>query len=505
MPSDQYQDVLARLDDDLVAALNKHTLAGLGVGIVTPEGPIYTKGFGLARFAPETPATPETVFRIGSIAKTFTAIGLMQLWERGCFQLDDPVNDYLRTYRVEHADPRTPPVTFRHILTHTAGVGEFRSIRDLARPMIGLGAKPGAPVPSPNDYYAPRLRAELPPETKWAYANHAFATLGQLIEDLSGQPFATYMQERVFAPLGLTSTDYLRSEQVSERLATGYHLQRGRLKPVDYVEIVVRAAGSVFSTVDDLQRYLGFLLRGARDGGGAILQPETLRLMLAPHYQVAPRLPAMGLAFVLDAIGGHRTAGHDGGWPGFVSQLLFAPDAGVGIVVLTNTSSPAPAAIGRDLLRRLLDAPDPASQIPRPGIWKRPHLWPDLCGFYGPTPGWNTNARLWLGLGGEIEILVRDGQLHARTLIGPLRGGVPLYPADAQDPLIFEAIHDGQPLTLVFQRDGAGRVDRLAFAFHTFYKRPAARSVRARALAGVGTLAALPLAAAGWRLLARRR
>ena len=339
MTREAVESVLERADELIVAAMNERTTAGLGVGVVNGSETLYAKGFGLADVERGSPVTPKTVFRIGSITKTMTAIGLMRLWERGRFDLDDPVNDYLRGYRVEHPDPAAPPVTFRHMLTHTSGIGELRKMTDLFRPMSGLGAKPYGPAPSPEEYYARGLRPSVYPGTKWVYTNHAYNVLGQLVEDISGAPFAGYMRENVFVPLGMQNTDYLRSERVREGLAQGYNFSRGRLKPVKYTEIVVRGAGSVFSSVDDMCRYVAALLRGGANEHGRVLEPETLSPMMEPHYRLDERLPAMGLAFLLDAFDGHLMAGHDGGWPGFLSSMLLCPEEELGVVVFVNASS----------------------------------------------------------------------------------------------------------------------------------------------------------------------
>src|SRR5208282_5563537 len=180
---------LEQLENTLIAACNEHAFAGLAV-----------------------PITLDTSFRIGSISKTLTAIGLMQLHQQGLFQLDDPVNNFLSAYKIEQ--PRSAPaVTFRHLLTHTSGIGEVRKLSDLLRPTIGLAANPER-IPTLRQYYAPALKADVAPQVKWAYANHGFATLGQLVEDLSGQPFAEYMIDHVFGPLRMDHSDYRLSERV---------------------------------------------------------------------------------------------------------------------------------------------------------------------------------------------------------------------------------------------------------------------------------------------------
>jgi hypothetical protein len=205
-------------------------------------------------------------------------------------------------------------------------------------------------------------------------ANHAYNVLGQLVEDISGVPFAGYMRENVFVPLGMQNTDYLRSERVREGLAQGYNFSRGRLKPVKYTEIVVRGAGSVFSSVDDMCRYVAALLRGGANEHGRVLEPETLSPMMEPHYRLDERLPAMGLAFLLDAFDGHLIAGHDGGWPGFLSSMLLCPEEELGVVVFVNASSLAAQEAAQGLMEALLDVPEPASRLPKKGILESPPL-----------------------------------------------------------------------------------------------------------------------------------
>jgi CubicO group peptidase (beta-lactamase class C family) len=499
MTREAVERVLERADDLIVAAMNERTAPGLGAGIVKGSETVYAKGFGLADVERGSPVTPKTVFRIGSITKTMTAIGLMRLWERGEFDLDDPVNDYLKGYRVEHPDPAAPPVTFRHMLTHTSGIGELRKYTDLFRPMGGLGAKPGRSAPSPEEYYAGGIRPSVYSGTKWVYANHAFNTLGQLVEDISGEPFAGYMIENVFEPLGMKNTDYVKSERVGEGLAQGYSFSRGRLKPAKYMDIVVRGAGSVFSSVEDMCRYAAALLGGGANEHGRVLEPQTLSLMMEPHYRLDERLPAMGLSFLLDDFGGHLIAGHDGGWPGFLSSMMLCPEEALGVVVFVNATalgfSVAAQEAAQDLMGAMLDVSEPASRLPKKGILESPHLWPELRGFYAPVGPLNTNSRAWLMYAGELEVLVEDNHPALRTLVGPFRKGVRLYPIDLTDPLAFEAIHEDQTFRVVFERDaGSGRVDHLLVGFDKLRKRPMVRSLRLKALAGLGVGAGAALA-----------
>jgi hypothetical protein len=190
----------------------------------------------------------------------------------------------------------------------------------------------------------------------------------------------------------------------------------------------------------------------------------------------------MGLSFFLERIGEHRVAGHDGGWPGFISALLVAPDDGVGVVAFTNTTTEAaPHLLAERVLRRLLDAPEPADPV----VADDPHLWPELTGIYRPAPGLKTNLRVWPLIGGEAEVLVRKGHLtvRAQSPLKPLRQGVRLRAADPADPLVFEACHDDVRVAVAFERDAGGRVTALRAgsslgSFVRLRRRPRATSVR---------------------------
>jgi CubicO group peptidase (beta-lactamase class C family) len=466
------------LEQLAIEAFNEHTFAGLAVGVVRDGALEQFVGLGRADADAGRPVDRGTVFRIGSISKTMTAIAVMQLVEEGRVALDDPVGEHLRSVRVQ-APRGAPPVTVRHLLTHSSGIGEVRTWRDLARPVVGLATKAGTPPPDLADYYRDGVRAEVAPGSKWAYANHGFALLGLLVQDLRGAPFADVMRERIFDPLGMDGTDFVRSERVRDRLAVGYALgPRGRMKPVRDREIAVGPAGSCYSSTEDMARYAAALLAG----GAPLLRPETFAQMLVPQGITGAGLPGMGLSFFLERVEGHRVAGHDGGWPGFVSALLVAPDDGVGVVAFTNTNASAPThLLAEQVVRRLLDAPEPADPV----VAEDPHLWPELTGVYRPARGLKTNARVWPVIGGEAEVLVRKGHLavRAQSPLRPLRRGVRLHAADPEDPLIFEARHGDVRVAVAFERDAAGRVASVRAgstlgSFARLHRRPRATSVR---------------------------
>ena len=493
MADTKIEDALNGLDEYLVQAYNEQPLPGLAVGVVQDGKLVYTRNFGYSDLERQTPVSSETVFRIMSISKTFTAIGIMQLWEAGKLGLDDPVNPYLKAMRVEHKDPAAPQITFRHLLTHTAGIGEVRDLSDTFRPVGGLGAKPGTRILSMPEYYDGKLQAEIYPGQKWAYANHGYAVLAQLIEDISGEPFAEYMRRHVFKPLGMDHSDYYLSERVRDALAQGnltqgYQFKRNHFEPVPYLRLNTPGCGGIFSNVNDMARYMSALMNGGQAGKERILKAESLKEMMSSQLETDPRVFEMGLGFVLTHIGPYAAVRHGGGWPGFISEMTVAPDQKLGVVVFTNSSSRAPGLIARGILQRLLDVKDPLEALPDPTILEKPANWSCLCGSYSPRPGFLTNWRVWEGYGGEIKVYVKDNHLMACGLVGPTRKGFPLYRAESDDELLFMWKTGKQLTPILFEAGADGQVKRMNLGQFVMIKRLFTQSLRFKALSVMGIL-----------------
>jgi CubicO group peptidase (beta-lactamase class C family) len=504
----------ASIDHDELRAgvdrvLNRWPTAGLAAGVVHGGSLAWFHGHGFADIRARTPVTEDTVFRIASITKTVTAIAVMQLEEQGLVDLDAPANEYLRAVRLIRAKAGFRPPTLRHLLTHTAGVRALRRASDLLRPALGWEVPLGR-APSLAEYYRGGLRVDVEPGTKWAYSNHGFAALGQVVEDVSGIALDRYLRERVFEPLGMESSDLVRSERVRGRLATGYALGSRGLEAVRDREIATAGASAVYSTTRDMARYAAALLGGGANGHGSVLRPETLARMFAPHHQPDPRVPGMGLAFFRDEVDGHRTVGHDGIWMGFRTDMVLAPDAAIGVVALANTGwfdpRGAPGPVANALLRTLLGLPD---DVVRSDLPQHPEAWGDLCGWYSFGPGVLTDPQPRMLLGAGVEVVVRRKRLTIRGQmpIPAVRRGLQLHP-DGDDPDAFRvdlsAIGAGTS-RVVFSRGPTGEVTALHVGLTgmSLRKRPAARNPRPW-LGGALAAGAAALAARGRRRTAHR-
>lgn len=501
--------VVDRADILVGDVLAEMPVPGLGVGVVHAGELVYARGVGKADIESGRDVDVDTVFRIGSISKTFVAIAVLQLRDRGLVELDDPLGRHLHDWRI--ATPAdSAAITLRDLLTHRSGVGEIRGLSDLWRRGGRLSWDSSKrPLPDLASFYEGGFSADVPVGDKWAYANHAFGTLGHVVETVSGQAFDGYMIDNVFTPLGMDSSDFVRSERVTDRLATGYKPSRRHgPKEVNYRDIVIPGAGSIFSTVNDMARYLAAVVGEGANDHGRVLKEDSFAELFAPQWRLDERLGfEQGLAFMLDRAGGHRVAHHGGAWHGFISFLIAAPDRGVGVVAFANHKSLAPYEVAHRLLYELLDAPDPRKQVPVAGVREPAEVWPDLLGAYAPAPGLLTNFRVHQTFGGQVDIVIRDGHLAIRGLVGALWKPARLYPLDADDPLRYRAIvtvgDTEQALDVAFVRDPDGTVITLNLQMllpMRLHRRSRIKDLRTWAKILGGAAAA---SLAGWRLARR--
>ena len=506
MPEVDELDLKARVEE----VLNRHAAVGLAVGVVRNGGLEFFHGHGMADIASRTPVTEDTVFRIASITKTFTAIAVMQLWEQGRLDLDAPAGNYLRAYRLLPAKASFRPATVRDLLTHTAGVPQIPyHRRALVRLFAGSGLTESGdscdlarPLPTLAEYYRGGLRLVAEPGTRFTYGNHGFATLGQIVEDVSGLPLDRYFREHIFEPLGMAGSDLLRSERVMTHLATGYKLRSQGVMAVTDRQSVTLGAGSIYSTPGDMARYLAALLGGGANGHGRVLEPATLASMFEPHYQTDPRVPGMGLAFWRSYLGAHLAVEHPGVRPGFNSQIFLAPGDGVGVMAFTNGASGALIWLMAEvagLLRRLLGVPD---DVIRTDVPHHPEIWGDLCGWYPVSAQLTDNqARGVAGLGAEV--FVRRGQLTIRALspVPAVYRGFPLHPDDDKDPCAFRIDLSRWGLgtaRIVFSREpetGTTRIHTDMFPL-SLQRQPDRRNPRYWATGALGAAAVTALATA---------
>ena len=318
------------LADELVAVLEEFVATGQ-VGLaaaVTLDGRTWSAEAGLASVEAGRAVRADTIFRAYSISKTVATAVVLALVDAGRLGLDDPVAERLTSYRLVPPDGADGP-TLRHLLTHTAGVSS--NFEHWVEQVGPVSAALGAEWP-----------CDTAPGARWLYSNGGFATVGAIVEDVTGSPFEEVAAELVLRPLGMERSEFRRTNGLGDAWAVGYDVRRGMVSPADTTVPSVLAAGSLFTTASDLLR---FVAASAADGAGVVppeLLAEGFRSQLDPDLLTAGP-SGQGLAWMLVDVDGTRWATHGGGGHGFSTTASVLPGSGAGIVLLTNIG-------GQDLL-----------------------------------------------------------------------------------------------------------------------------------------------------------
>ncbi len=395
-------DLEAWLDGFLPYALERARIAGAVVVVVRGDGPVLQKGYGFADVASRKPVQPETtLFRPGSVSKLVTWTAVMQQVEAGKLDLDKDVNAYL-DFKIPPFEGK--PVTLRNIMTHTAGFEE--SVRHLisSDPKAAMPLKKLMPSALPKRVFAP---GSTP-----AYSNYATALAGYIVERVSGIPFDDYVDQRVFAPLGMAHSTFRQPLPAALKpfMSSGYSTVAEKAKPF---EIIVPApAGSLSASGADMGK---FMMAHLNDGG-VLLKPETAKMMhdFRSTGGVAP-LNAMALGFYEQRVNGHRAIAHGGDTVSFHSYLWLFPDSDIGLYISMNSAGTqgATGAVRSALFHKFADRYLPGEDKPGrvDAETARQHA-AMLAGHYVSSRGAFTNFMSVLGLLGQAQVVVgEDGKI----------------------------------------------------------------------------------------------
>jgi CubicO group peptidase (beta-lactamase class C family) len=333
-PTDEHE-LEAFLDGYVGHQLEDYDIPGATVSVVKDGEILFAKGYGRANVEKKVPvAVDETLFRIASISKLFTATAVMQLVEEGKLDLDEDVNAYLDDIEVPNTYPGRP-VTLRHLLTHTAGFEEH---------FTGSGARNAADVEPLGEYVVTQMPARVrPPGEVTAYSNYGMSLAGYVVQEVSGMPYERYVEENILTPLGMESTTVAQppAPDLRERLATGYNVEGGEpvARPLEYLEDA--PAGTASTTATDMTRFMIAHLQDGRYGGPAgetrILEEYTAKEMHEGQFANHPRLDGMAYGFYEQTINGDRTIQHGGNLRQFHANLVLLPEQDVGIFVAYNS------------------------------------------------------------------------------------------------------------------------------------------------------------------------
>ena len=414
-------------------------IPGATVSVVKDGRLFFAKGYGACDLQAGKPVSAQTtLFQIGSVGKVFTATAVLQLAEQGKLNLHADVNTYLKTFHIPATYPQ--PLTLAHLLTHTAGF-EDRSTGTFPRTtgdLEPLGQWLAAHMPA-------RVR---PPGELTAYSNYGYALAGFIVEQVSGLPYAHYVEQHLFQKLRMRSSTF--RQPLSADLSQGYTYSNGVYTPVPFVAVQNAPAGAMSATATDIANFMIAQLQNGRFGNQRILEAATAQAMQTQQFTNDPRVAGVTYGFEEQNLDSQRLLVHAGYIPpAFSSLLALLPEQQVGLFVSYNSAGGESAPI--TLLQAFLDHYFPAPKETRPsppaGFAERIS---QISGDYWKTDrSYTTYEKLFvLGTG----LSVSDGG-NGRLLVSSLLGGPPWTFVEVA-PWVFHRV-DG-PQTLFFRADPNG-------------------------------------------------
>jgi len=451
-------DLSAFLDGVIPQQIEKADIAGAVVAVVKDGKVLFEKGYGYSDAEKKTPVSPQdTLFRPGSISKTFTWTAVMQQVEQGKLNLDADVNQYL-DFKV----PATfgKPTTLRDIMTHRSGleetikdlfVGEEKELTPISRYL---------PTHLPNQIFAP---GTIP-----AYSNYATTVAAYAVQRVSGQDFNDYLDEHFFKPLNMSRATFRQPlpESLKPFMSNGYDLGSSKPKHFEWVEVA--PAGSLSASAESMAHWMIMHLQNGKYGDVQILKPETAIQMHARQEGWPAGMNAMALGFYEQNLNGHRVISHGGDTELFHSDLFLILDSNVGLFVSYNSAGrPEHGDARGDLYIKFMDRYFPAPPAKETALAVAKEDARIVAGPYKISRRFETNILALTTVLGEAKI-VADPKDNTIYLDGFLKkeNGQPRHFQEIA-PMLFKSV-DG-PEKMAFVKDSSGhRVCYIDYPFMVF-------------------------------------
>jgi len=415
-------------------------LPGVAVGVISDQQLVWAQGFGFADVGAKIPMTPATKFRMASHSKLFTATALMQLRDAGKIHLDDPVASYLPWFQIHPAQAGDPAITIEELLTHSAG---------LPREAGPHWSELSFPDAEGVQQFVKNSEAAFSPEIRWKYSNLGFTIAGMIVEKISGESWAAYIQEHIFNPLGMTSSSV---DRPVEGLATGYaeRMPDGSRAKMPFVDArAMAAATGITSNIDDMAKFVSFQFSQGTVGANQVLTPGALRLMHRVRMLENDWKSGNAIGFAVSREGDKIYVGHGGSYFGYKTHTLMQMEPKVGVIVLTNADDSNPRDLAVHLMQSVGEAVAKASHVTPPLLtWDS--SWSRFAGKYRSR------------IGGEVEVI----ELNQRLVVIDPSGPFPEHPSSLE-PLgngqfRLQALSGGAPIgEIVRFTEKNGKVTRM--------------------------------------------
>jgi CubicO group peptidase (beta-lactamase class C family) len=322
---------IPELQQQLEKILKDNRVPGVSVAIVKRDGPEWIAGVGLADVASKTPVTADTRFRIGSTSKAFASLSILKLANEGKVSLTDPVHKLAPEVWFENPWEATHPVLVVDLLEHTAGWDDIH-LREFAKDApASMSLREGL------DYGHASRVSRWPPGTRMAYCNSGPPVAAYIVEKITGKRFEDYVQENFFDPMGMKTASYFQTPAPSTTL---YH-DDGKT-PFPYWNILLRPAGSINASANDMAAYVAFYLNRGTVNGMEVMPAASIDRMENPTRTWAAQeglKAGYGLSNYWSANEGFVYHGHDGGVNGGLTEMAYMPEYGVGYFYSINSGN----------------------------------------------------------------------------------------------------------------------------------------------------------------------
>ena len=368
--------VLARLEPFVTERLEAEHVTGLSLVIIQEGRTVCLKGYGLANLETNEPMTTKTRMSIGSTTKAMTALALMQQVEAGKVDLEAPVTRYLPWFRT--ADGLQEQILLKHLLTHSSG---------LPRSLVWEGSHDEGAIERRVRSLAD-VKLRFPPGQGYEYSNDGFTVLGLIVQTVAGKPYARYMEDSVFTPLGMTHTLLDPASTQGPDMAQAYVWTRGQLyQRAPPTSGMHSPAGTVtYSSAEDVARYLSALLAGGEGVNGRVLSTQGLERMWQPLV-----LPHSGMGWELSEASGRRRVSHEGNTATGSSMFLMFPAERTAVAVLDNRNSRISNHVAEGVAALLFgEEPPPVTpsqERPASTFVPDPQVWQDYVGSFDTAVG----------------------------------------------------------------------------------------------------------------------
>ncbi|PZX49614.1 serine hydrolase domain-containing protein [Algoriphagus chordae] len=300
--------------------------------------PIYRKAFGLANLELKVPMNPENVFEIGSMTKQFTAVSILMLMEQGKLQLDDEITKFIPDYPT-----RGKSITVHHLLTHTSGIKSFTSMKSL-RAIEKQDLTPTELI----DFFK-NEEMDFDPGEEYKYNNSAYVILGYIIEVVSGDTYADFVEKNIFQKLEMNSSQYASHSQVIPNRAYGYH-QKGEYANKNYISLSLPySSGSLMSTVDDMLKWNEAIKNNL------LLKPETTAKVFDNYTLNNGDKIQYGYGWNIKSLEGSPNYEHGGSIFGFKSMGVYLPEEDIYAIGLSNCDCNSPTVLTRDIAKMAME------------------------------------------------------------------------------------------------------------------------------------------------------